>query len=433
MRLVEQHIIRPGHDHYTEIDRISFAAKNLYNAGLYTIRQAFFADEARYINYIQLQKQFQNTHQSDYEALPRKVSQQILRLLDKNFKSFFEAHKAYKKDPSRFLHRPRITRYKDPATGRSIALYTNQTFSKQGLKDGYLKLSGTSLVIPTRVPLKSIQQVRLAVKAACYVVEVVYTVPDTPAKEDNNRVAAIDPGINNLATLTTNTGQAPLIVNGRPLKSINQFYNKKRARLQAELTRLPGKTRHQSVRLERLTHKRNQKVRNYLHHASRFITNQLVSWGITTLVVGKNPLWKQDVNIGSKNNQGFVQIPHAQLIKQLSYKCQLEGINVIVQEESYTSKCSFLDNELIQKHEQYAGKRIRRGLFKSKDGTLINADVNGSANILRKAFPNAFTANGTEGIVVSPRRITPIREQRPLPSQRLTPPKRESVTHLSIS
>lgn len=124
------------------------------------------------------------------------------------------------------------------------------------------------------------------------------------------------------------------------------------------------------------------------------------------MVIGKNPLWKQEVNIGKKNNQKFVQIPHAEFINQLTCKCQLEGIKVVVQEESYTSKCSFLDNEPIQKHEVYAGKRLKRGLFKSKNGTLINADVNGSANILRKAFPNAF-ADGIEGVVVRPLRFTP--------------------------
>ncbi|MFN3380790.1 MAG: IS200/IS605 family accessory protein TnpB-related protein, partial [Runella zeae] len=145
---------------------------------------------------------------------------------------------------------------------------------------------------------------------------------------------------------------------------------------------------------------------NYLHNASRVITNQLVSEDISVLVIGKNPLWKQEVNMGRKNNQKFVQIPHADFITQLTYKCQLEGIKVVVQEESYTSKCSFLDNEPIQKHELYAGKRLKRGLFKSKNGTLMNADVNGSANILRKAFPNAF-ADGIEGVVVRPVRVTP--------------------------
>ena len=407
-----------------------FAAKNLYNAGLYQVRRAFFANEG-YLGYDKLQKQFQNSRQPDYIALPRKVSQQILMVLDKNFKSFFEGLKAYKKDPSKFEERPRIPRYKDKTKGRSISLYTKQTFSKQGLKDGILKIPSLSFIIPTKVPLKSIQQVRLVVRPACYMIEVVYKVADTPLEPDNGRIAAIDPGLNNLATITSNCQLEPLIINGRPLKAINQFYNKHRARLQAELTKLPGVKRNTSNRLDRLTHKRNQKVKNYLHNASRCIVNQLVSAGITTLVVGKNPLWKQDINIGRKNNQKFVQIPHARFIDQLVYKCQRVGIRVIVHEESYTSKCSFLDNEPIQKHDTYKGKRIKRGLFRASDGRCINADVNGSGNILRKAFPNAFVAKGIEGLVVAPRRITPIREPRPLRSKKLTPPKIKPVTHLS--
>lgn len=400
MQLVEKHIITKNHNLFSEIDRVCFASKNLYNSGLYALRQAFF--EGNYLDYYTLQKQFQDTNQVDYQALPRKVSQQVLMLLTKNFKSFFLASKTYQKQPSKFLARPQIPSYKPKETGRNITIYTSQTFSKPLLKKGIIGLSGTTIEIKTKQQTAAIKQVRLIPKATCYVIEVVYNIDNKSDKAFNGRIASIDLGINNLAALTSNCSLKSLIINGRPLKSFNQFYNRKKAKLQSALKNGKKTCR----KMEKLTHKRNQKVGNYLHNASRVITNQLVSEDISVLVIGKNPLWKQEVNMGRKNNQKFVQIPHADFITQLTYKCQLEGIKVVVQEESYTSKCSFLDNEPIQKHELYAGKRLKRGLFKSKNGTLMNADVNGSANILRKAFPNAF-ADGIEGVVVRPVRVTP--------------------------
>jgi len=161
-----------------------------------------------------------------------------------------------------------------------------------------------------------------------------------------------------------------------------------------------------SIKIEQLTHKRNVKVDIYLHNASKFIVNHLADNRIGTLVIGKNDNWKQGRNLGKRNNQNFVAIPHARFIEMLTYKAQLAGIFVKVIEESYTSKCSFLDNEPCVKHSEYKGKRIKRGLFRAGDGRLINADVNGSANIIKKAFPNAF-AEGIQGVVVRPVRVTP--------------------------
>jgi len=139
-----------------------------------------------------------------------------------------------------------------------------------------------------------------------------------------------------------------------------------------------------SRRIKTLTAKRNAKIDDYMHKASRDITNYLVSNKIAELVIGYNKNWKQDINLGKKNNQKFVQIPFLKLIDMLTYKCALEGIKVTLINESYTSKCSFLDDENIRKHTQYAGKRIKRGLYKTSTGELINADVNASYNILKK-------------------------------------------------
>ena len=157
----------------------------------------------------------------------------------------------------------------------------------------------------------------------------------------------------------------------------------------------------QAKEYKRLTDKRNDKVTDYLHKASRMLVNQLVSMEIATLVIGKNPNMKQDINIGKVNNQYFVQLPIMRFADVVKYKCELEGIKVVFNEENYTSKCSFLDGEEIRKHEVYVGRRIKRGMFVSKEGRKINADVNGSYNILRKAIPNAF-ANGIEGVGVHP-------------------------------
>jgi putative transposase len=406
MQLVEQHIVKRGHSSFGKIDELCFKSKNLYNAALYEVRQAFFQNQSGYLNYNALQKKFQTEKQNDYCALPAKVSQQILMLLDRNFKSFFEALKAFKVNPSKFLARPKIPKYKDKIKGRNLLIYTIQALSKPLLKKGILQLSGTDIQFKTNVKFNEIQQVRMIPNATCYTIEVVYNVVAAAPVPFNGRIASIDIGLNNLATLTSNGAFAPLILNGKPLKSIHQFYNKKKAKLQAALK----KEQKTSRRIQALTHKRNNKVKDYLHQSSRYVMNQFVSNQISVLVIGKNDQWKQEIALGSRTNQNFVQIPHATFIDQLKYKAQFVGIRVVLQEESYTSKCSFLDGESIQKHPEYQGKRVKRGLFRSKNGTLLNADVNGSANILKKAFPTAFDGYGIEGAVVHPIRVMPYKK-----------------------
>ena len=259
--------------------------------------------------------------------------------------------------------------------------------------------SQLGIEIPTKK--MNVKQVRIVPKSNHYVVEVVYEQAETQAEVDSNLYAGIDIGLNNLATLTSNkVGFVPRIVNGRPVKSINQYYNKERARLQSILSQEHHFT---SRQLDRLTTKRTRKIMHYLHTASRRIIDLLVAEGIGTLVIGKHECWKQEINIGKRNNQNFVSIPHARFIDMLTYKAKLVGIQVMVTEESYTSKCSFLDNEPIGKHEHYEGKRIKRGLFRSQFGKLIHADVNGSYNIIRKVAPKSF--EGVEDVAVHPVRL----------------------------
>ncbi|MEG4489265.1 transposase [Microcoleus sp. D2_18a_B4] len=407
MQLTERHIIKTTEHRFAQIDELAFKSKNLYNAANYVIRQHFIYGWG-YVGYNEMNRLMKSCEA--YKALPAKVSQQILMVLDKNWKSFFEAVKAYKTDSSKFNARPKLPKYKDKTKGRNILVYTIQAISSKQLKKGIIKLSGTELLIKTKVDPDRICQVRLVPKCDCYVIEVIYDKPESTVS-NNNFVASIDLGLDNLAALTSNQpGFVPLLVNGRPLKSINQFYNKRKAKLQSQLKG----NRQTSSRIRHLTRCRNQKVDNYLHHASRLVVDLLSAKRIGTLVIGKNTQWKTEIDLGKQTNQNFVSIPHARLIEMLEYKARLVGIEVIVQEESYSSRASFLGLDSIpvygktDKDPVFTGKRIKRGLYKTSTGQLINSDVNGSYNILRKAIPNAFS-NGIGSCVVQPRRVNPLK------------------------
>ncbi|WP_353931022.1 transposase [Okeanomitos corallinicola TIOX110] len=407
MQVVERHIIQRNHPHYQEIDKLCFAAKNLYNYANFHIRQSFIFAQ-KYLDYNCLAKQLKGTE--PYQALPAKVAQQVLLGLHRNWLSFFAAIKAYAEDKSKFLGRPKLPKYKHKEKGRHLLVYTAQAVSKPKMKSGLIHLSQTQIHIPTKVDYCYLNQVRIVPKIDHYVVEVVYEKEETDYGLDPNSIAAIDLGIDNLATLTSNQpGFTPVLVSGRIIKSINRYYNQRKAQLQSLLPN------HQktSKRLQSLTKKRNFQVDDYLHKASRLIIDHLVKCGIGTLVIGQNSLWKQNVNLGSRNNQNFVCIPHTRFVHQLSYKAKLVGINVLVSEESYTSVASFLDQDVIptygkvdSKEVKFSGRRIKTKLYRAGNGLLIHADVNGSLNILRKVVPTAFSL-GIEGVVVRPVGVIP--------------------------
>lgn len=373
MYLTERHIIKNN----KELDELCFNSKNLYNRALYLVRQHYFKTNS-YLNFFGVNKLMIGSKEEDYYALPSRISNSTLKLLDNNFKAFFSLIK--KKQSGKYNKPVRIPRYLNKE-GRYIAIFNKDAVSKKFLKKGVIKLSSLSIEIPTKVTESNLVEVRILPRNNHHVVEVVYRVDEAQPKSDNGRYASIDLGLNNLATVSSNVVK-PFIINGRPLKSINQYYNKEKVRLQAYLK----DNKRTSKRIKSITNIRNNKVKDYLHKSSRKIVNFLVSNNISTLIIGYNEEWKQNINLGRTNNQSFTNIPFHTFIKQLDYKCKLEGINVILTEESYTSKCSFLDGEPIEKHESYLGKRIKRGLFKSAKGKLINADLNGSLNILRKAI-----------------------------------------------
>jgi putative transposase len=407
MYLVEQHVIRKTDPHFAAIDRAAFASKNLYNAANYLIRQAFIR-EGVYLNVVTVYHQIK-THEA-YSALPRKVSNDVLRQLDHDWRSFLAARAAWRADPSKFLGCPRLPRYKDKQRGRNLLIYDLQAISRTGLRHGKVMPSQLGITRHTKHP--TIKQVRIVPRKGYYVVEVVYEREPAPAAVNPSLYAGIDLGLNTLATLTSNkVGFVPRIVNGRPVKAVNQYYNKRKAELQRKLGH-PGTT----AQMERLTAHRIRQIDHYLHTASRRIIDLLVAEDIGTLVIGQNPLWKQEANMGRRNNQSFVSVPHARFIDMLTYKAELLGIQVRLTEESYTSKASFLDGDPLPVYDPtrpvptFSGKRVKRGLYRAANGRRIHADVNGAYNILRKVLPDSF-GQGIAGTAVCPVRL-PVRTQR---------------------
>jgi putative transposase len=404
MKLVEQHILDRYDPRFAVIDPACFASKNLYNAALYILRQAFF-DHSHVPTYAQLSHTLKDT--PEFCALPAKVAQWVVRQVCGNWDTFWKAHHAYQKWPDKFTGRPKLPHYKPKSDGRNLLVYTRQAISRPALKTGRICPSQLGITIQTKQ--KEVQQVRIVPHASHYVIEVIYTVKPisrTANKLNPQWVASLDLGIDSLAAVTSNKKAiTPFLVNGRPLKSVNAYYNKERAAIQAAFP--PGQ--YASHRLTALTNKRNRKIKHYLHWASRYIVDWMVSARLGSIIIGHNVGWKQEVDIGSVNNQNFVTIPHSTFIHMLTYKAQLAGIKVIVQEESYTSKCSFLDLEPIRKHTQYCGRRVMRAEFISAQGQPIHADINGSYNILRKGLPSAF-ARGIQGVVVRPVRVQPVRK-----------------------
>ena len=385
MYLTEKHHISKSHKLFAECDRITFLSKNLYNFANWTIRK-HYEDTKTFLSYQQIRPTL--LKQTDYVALPRKVSNRTLMLLEQNWKVFF---KLIKIDKS-----ARPPKFKDSKTGRFIAEYEAGAISIKSLKDGILKLSKTSIEIPIQTKSK-IKLVRVVPLLNGFNIEIVYEKECLPSIE-NNRLMGIDLGLNNLATICSNVKSVtPVILNGKDLKSINHYYNKKKAKLQSKLKG----GRKTSKAISRLTLKRNNKINDKLHKKSKAIVGFLVSNQVSKVVIGYNKEWKQEINIGKRNNQNFVNIPHQRFISMIQYKATLAGIQIIQNEESYTSKCSFLDNEEICKHTSYMGSRIKRGLFKSKEKKNINADLNGAYNILKKALPNAFS-EGIQGVAVHP-------------------------------
>lgn len=398
MQLVEQHRIDRFDPRWAAIDAAALASKHLSNAALYLTRQTYIKQDHAIITYVELDKLMQTT--AEYRALPAKVAQWVLKQVALAWQSYFAACHQWAANPSKFLGHPKLPQYLDKQ-GRNLLVYTEQAISRAPKHAGWVIPSGVDIRVATKLPVETIAQVRLVPHATHYTVEVIYDHAITPADVDPAWVAGLDLGVTNLAVITSNQpGFVPLLVNGRPLKALNQYSNKSRAYYQS---RLPD-GQDTSHRLDVLTDKRKRQLASYLQVASRRIIDHLVQQHIGTVVIGKNDGWKQEVALGERTNQAVVFLPHARFIQLLTYKAQLVGIQVIVTEESSTSKCSFLDHEPLEHQAQYAGKRVKRGLFVTATGKRLNADVNGAYNMIVKVVPNAF-GQGRVGVVVHPVRL----------------------------
>ena len=374
-------VVKKGSPLYQEIDNLCFKSKNLFNTTLYSERQSYF-NTGKFKYYNQVNKDFTDKNQPDYRALPAKVSKHTQMKVDQAIKSFL----ALKKSSNNSRHKfPKYLK-KD---GRFVVEYERGALSFK--KEGFIKLSKTNIYIPTKLDRSVIQQVRLVPRTGYYLIEVLYRkqIPEQKRQRLTNqtRFASIDLGLNNLATVTSNVFK-PLIINGKPIKSINQYYNKNLKKKQ----KLLPLNQYTSDKIRKLNFKREMKLNDYLHKSAKFLVNYLVSQTINVLVIGTNKGWKQNINIGRRNNQNFVNIPFYKFKQILTYLCEENGIEVHEQEESYTSKASFLDGDFIptfnesgekEKHT-FSGRRISRGLYETKNKKIINADVNGSLNILRK-------------------------------------------------
>ena len=392
---VEKHIIKENNEYYEMLDGFCYKSKNLYNFANYHIRKQFI-DTRKWLRYYDLDKLMKQSEMDfDYRSLPVvQSSQQCLKMLDKNWKSFFKSIKDWSKNKNKYNGRPKLPKYL-PKNGRNLVVLTNQNCK---IKDGILKFPKTfnNFTLKTQVNSSDLQQVKILPRNKHIIIEIIYNKQVKDLKKDNQKYVSVDVGLDNLLALSTNTLNKPIILSGRKIKSINQYYNKQISHYREIAKRMNGLD--YTRRMNFLTNKRNNLINDLIHKASRKAINYALSCGANTIVIGNNKDWKRNSNMSKKVNQSFVGIPHQKLIEQIIYKAEDCGIKVIITEESYTSGTSFLDGELPTKENYNKNRRIYRGLFKSNSGRLINADVNASYQILKKVFPNIYNNNNNNNI-----------------------------------
>ncbi|MBD2387645.1 RNA-guided endonuclease InsQ/TnpB family protein [Cylindrospermum sp. FACHB-282] len=416
MRQVEKHIIKYRHEWFDYCTDITTISRQLYNAAQFTQRQGFFY---RWGTQTQgsldtLFKQNQN-----YKSMPAKVAQLVLKQNADGWIAYYKALSAYKIDSSKFTGRPKPPSYVDD---KNLVKFNNQAIGKREFGKGCIVPSMSPIRIPVKPGLKlqDLCEVRIIPKTGYFVIEVVYEIPETSdffCSLNPGLNAAIDIGLDNLATIVFNDLEIqPIIVNGKPLKSVNQFYNKQVAFFRSVLPKVQGKSR----RIANIVRNRNNFLDSYLHQSTKMIVDEFLRLGVTHVSIGKNEQWKTHLNLGKRTNQNFTQIPHAKFIEILTYKLQRVGITVKVAEESYTSKASAIDWDIIPIHEPnnkikhiFSGRRVKRAWYVSKDGFKIHADVNAGLNIGRKSNPEGFDClksilRDRGCLVVHPRRITPL-------------------------
>ena len=385
-------------------------AKNLKNQAIYNVRQHYFKNK-KYLSYNENYKMLKNSE--NYKKLNSNMAQQILKEVDESFKSFFALLKLAKN--GQYNGKIKLPNYLDKDGFTTLVI-------------GFVRLKDDMLIVPysnsfrkthkeiaIKLPLvlkgKKIKEIRIIPKQHSRYFEIQYTyeVKEIQRELNENNVLGIDLGIDNLCTCVTNNG-ASFIIDGRKLKSTNQYYNKINAKLQSIKDK--QKIERTTLRQKRITRKRNNRINDYLSKAARTIVNYCLNNDIGKLVLGYNEDFQRNSNIGSINNQNFVNIPYGKLRDKLIYLCKLYGIEFKLQEESYTSKASFFDGDEIPIYDKenlqeyiFSGKRIKRGLYQTSTGKLINADCNGALNILRKSKVVDLSVLYNRGELNTPKRI----------------------------
>ena len=390
MDSTEREIIYSTDERFDLIKNLCHLSKNLYNASLYDVRQYYFETKS-YRTWQSQAPLFSKNKQPDYYAIQSHLAQQVLMQVGRQFLSFFN-NKSNKKK--------RIPKYKDK-NGYNVITFNKVTISRQVDFDEdrqiytytLCKRSYNLKIKSTKPNVKMVKFVYDEVNdlIKCFKI---YEVERPKLKKDNSRYFSIDPGLNNIVSIYNNIGIRPLLYNGRPIKSINQYYNKTNAKLRSELPRNVKS----SKRLKQLAVKRSNKIDYEMQKISTHIINEAVKNNISKIIIGNNVGWKNEINIGRRNNQNFVNIPHTKLFNQLLYKGLLNGIEVVFTEESYTSKASFFDKDELpvygeNDNHKFSGRRISRGLYKDSKGNLWNADLNGGGNIMRKISDKAAYKN----------------------------------------
>ena len=379
MQLVERHIIKDN-----RFEAICLKSGLLYNYVLYNVRQGIFS--GNYLKEYEFSTKLCKEDQIDFRGLPCSVSQQVVGQVFKTINLWIKQKKDFEKSPSKYNNRrPHLPRYKK-GKKQNIVIFTTSACRLK--KDGYIYFVKNIIQpIKTKIGDNKLCQVRIIPQATCYVVEVIYEKKEQDLNLDKSNVLSIDLGLNNLCTCISNVGLKPFIVNGKIIKSFNQWFNKKRAKLMSYIG-----DKGTSKRLQQLNNYRNFWIEDHIHKISRFIVNYCINNNIGSLVIGLNKGWKNGISLGKKTNQKFVEIPFSKLVYKISYKCKLVGISFQTHEESYTSKVDHLAFEPLKKQEVYLGKRKKRGLFQSSTGKLLNADINGAIGIGRKAFGNSYVS-----------------------------------------
>ena len=450
---VEKHIIKPNNEYYKILDEFCFMSKNLYNYANYQTRQCFIIcsklteekplndDEITFLNKLNLKvdeynnkriekynedlKQGKNVKEPknlkyfgkdnkcigynfndflckgyDYSNMPvAGASQQCLKLLEKNWKSFFESIKDWSRHKEKYTGKPKLPKYLNK-NGRNMLTLTN---IQAKLKDGIINFPKSFNGFTLKTNTDNLQQVRMLPRNKHIVIEVIYNYEAKDKLQDNGNYISIDIGLDNLATITNNCNITPIIISGKKLKSINKYYNKQIS-YHREIAKRMNSLDYTNG-MNRLTIKRNNMITDLLHKASKSVIEYALSCGTNTIIIGNNKDWKRESKLSKQVNQSFVGIPHQQFIQMIQYKAENVGLNVAITEESYTSGTSFIDNEMPCKEFYNKNRRIKRGLFKSNNGRLINADINGSLQIMKKVFPNAFNSYGIEDVGLHPVRV----------------------------